>query len=141
MSFPFINKTLRFNNLKTRKAMNAKISVFVICVEAMMYLLLYNLYDSTFNWGFNHKLLKKIMSFLTLYWVSASKYKYTYTLISCTDINTCTYILMGWGTFPYWTACFHNSPSVDNVSNSIYIEINFLSFYLCASWTLHIKAP
>ena len=30
------------NNLKTRAAMNEKISLFVICVEAITYLLLYN---------------------------------------------------------------------------------------------------
>ena len=29
--------------------MNAKISVFVICVEVIIYLLLYNLHDCTFN--------------------------------------------------------------------------------------------
>ena len=29
--------------------MNAKISVFVICVEAIIYLLLYNLHDFTFK--------------------------------------------------------------------------------------------
>ena len=29
--------------------MNAKISVFVICVEAIIYLLLYNFHDRTFN--------------------------------------------------------------------------------------------
>ena len=29
--------------------MDAKISVFVICVEAIMYLLLYSFYDSTFK--------------------------------------------------------------------------------------------
>ena len=29
--------------------MNAKISVFVVCVEAIIYLLLYNLLDCTFN--------------------------------------------------------------------------------------------
>ena len=29
--------------------MDAKISVFVICVEAIIYLLLYNLHDYTFN--------------------------------------------------------------------------------------------
>ena len=33
--------------LKTSSAMNAKISVFVICVEA--YLLLYNFHDCTLN--------------------------------------------------------------------------------------------
>ena len=29
--------------------MNAKISVFIICDEAIIYLLLYNLYDCNFN--------------------------------------------------------------------------------------------
>ena len=29
--------------------MDAKISVFVICVEVIIYLLLYNLHDCTFN--------------------------------------------------------------------------------------------
>ena len=29
--------------------MNAKTSAFVICVEAIIYLLLYNLHDCTFN--------------------------------------------------------------------------------------------
>ena len=29
--------------------MNAKISVFVICIETVIYLLLYNLHDCTFN--------------------------------------------------------------------------------------------
>ena len=42
-------KTLRLNNLKTRSAMNAKVSVFVICVGAIIYLLLYSLHDCTFN--------------------------------------------------------------------------------------------
>ena len=40
---------LRLNNLKTRTAMNAKNSVFVICVKGIIYLLLYNLHDCTFN--------------------------------------------------------------------------------------------
>ena len=39
----------KFNNLKTRTAINAKISVFVICVEVIMYLLLYSFHDFTFN--------------------------------------------------------------------------------------------
>ena len=46
LSFLFINKTLRLNNLKTRKAMNAKVPVFI-------YLLLYNLHDCTFNVGYS----------------------------------------------------------------------------------------
>ena len=45
MSFLFKNKTLQLNNLKTRKAMNANFPVLVICVEAIIYLLLYNLHD------------------------------------------------------------------------------------------------
>ena len=49
MSFLFINKILRLNNLKTRIARDPKISVFIICVEAIIYLLLYNLYDCTFK--------------------------------------------------------------------------------------------
>ena len=40
--FLFINSTLWLNNLKTRTVTNAKISVFVNCAEAIMYLLLYN---------------------------------------------------------------------------------------------------
>ena len=49
MSFLFTNKTLRLNNLKTRAAMNAKISVFITCVEAITYLLLYDFHDRAFK--------------------------------------------------------------------------------------------
>ena len=35
----FVKKNLQLNNSKTKTAMNAKISVFVICVEAIIYLL------------------------------------------------------------------------------------------------------
>ena len=35
--------------IKTRIAKNAIISVFVICVEAIIYLLLYKLHDCTFK--------------------------------------------------------------------------------------------
>ena len=44
-----MNKALQDNNLKTRTAMNTKISKFVICVEAIIYLLLCNLHDFTFK--------------------------------------------------------------------------------------------
>ena len=47
--FLFVNKTLWLNNFKTRADMNAKIPVSVICVEAIIYLLLYNLIDCTFK--------------------------------------------------------------------------------------------
>ena len=48
LPFLFINKTLLLNSLKTRTAMNSKISVFVICVEVIIHLL-YNLHNCTFN--------------------------------------------------------------------------------------------
>ena len=37
------------NNLKASTAMNAKISVFLICIEAIVFLLSYNLHDCTFK--------------------------------------------------------------------------------------------
>ena len=49
MSLLFINETLRLNNLKTTTVINAKISVFIICVKAVIYLLLYDLHNCTFN--------------------------------------------------------------------------------------------
>ena len=56
LPFLFINKTLRLDNLKTRTATNANVSVFVICVETMLYLLLYKLHDITFTIvGFHFK--------------------------------------------------------------------------------------
>ena len=36
---------LWLNNLKTKTAMNANFPLLVICVEAIIYLLLYNLHD------------------------------------------------------------------------------------------------
>ena len=49
MSFSFINKNLWVNNLKTRTATGARISVFVICVEAIINMLIYDVHDYTFN--------------------------------------------------------------------------------------------
>ena len=45
----FVNKTLWLNNIKTGTVMNMKIAMLVICVEAIIYLLSYNLHDCTFN--------------------------------------------------------------------------------------------
>ena len=42
-----LNKNLRLNNLKTGIAINANISVFVLYFDAIIYLLLSNLNDST----------------------------------------------------------------------------------------------
>ena len=46
----YISKTLRLNNLKTRTAMNEKVSVFINCVEAILHLLFYNMHDCTFHY-------------------------------------------------------------------------------------------
>ena len=54
MSFLFISKTLQLNNLKTRTAMDTKITKFVICVKALIYLLLSNLHDCTFAGHMTH---------------------------------------------------------------------------------------
>ena len=62
MSFLFINKTLRLSNSTTRAAMNAKISEFIICVEAIIYLLLYNLHDCNFKIDSFNKSLKLSLS-------------------------------------------------------------------------------
>ena len=50
MPFVFINETLRLNNFwLLRKAINVIILVFVICIEVVIYLSLYNLLDCTFK--------------------------------------------------------------------------------------------
>ena len=40
--------------------MNAKISVFVICFKAIIYVLLYNLHDGTFNMTFDLTIIGNI---------------------------------------------------------------------------------
>ena len=58
--------------------MNVKISVFIICVEAIIYLLLYNLHDCTFKeLNYLCKHIKKIYQrqprfyfYKFLYWVT-----------------------------------------------------------------------
>ena len=66
MFFLFIYKTLRLNNLKTRTAINVKISVSVICVEVIIYSLLYNLHDSTFKSYYWEKLTFSKLQFSKL---------------------------------------------------------------------------
>ena len=65
----FSYKSLRLRNLKTRTAMNANILVFVICVEGIMYLLLYNLDGCTLSFN-----LKSIIH-LTRVFKSSSQIK------------------------------------------------------------------
>ena len=49
LPFCYINKNVRFNNLKIRADMNEKFSVFVICIGVIIYLLLCNTQDCTFK--------------------------------------------------------------------------------------------
>ena len=52
--FSVYKQNFMLNNVKTRTVMNATISVFVICVKAIIYFL-YNLHDCTFmyEWPFS----------------------------------------------------------------------------------------
>ena len=79
--------------------MNAKISVFVICVEAIIYLLLYNLHDCTFKGSSTERLyqelgleslqnrqwFKKLSVFYKI--VKEKSPKYLYDLISSKNIS------------------------------------------------------
>ena len=67
MSVLFINKTSQLNNLKTRTPMNAKISLFVIYVEAIIYLLLCNLHDCTFKYFSNNIIFLKDLCFRLIF--------------------------------------------------------------------------
>ena len=58
--FLFINKVLRLNNFKYE----SEISMCVICVEAIIYLLLYNVHDCTFKGMVDHE---KHKAFLVIF--------------------------------------------------------------------------
>ena len=49
VSIAFYVYKQRLSNSKTKAAINAKISIFIFCVEAIKYLLLHNLHDCTFK--------------------------------------------------------------------------------------------
>ena len=53
--------------------MNAKISVFVICVEAIIYLLLFNLHYCTFNW--NRSIELTLVSWQNIFLVSKTTFR------------------------------------------------------------------
>ena len=59
--FLVISKTLWLNKLKNGTAMNAKLSVFVICIEAIIYMLLYNFHDCTFKISIPHQKLNHVL--------------------------------------------------------------------------------
>ena len=57
-----ISKPLRLSNSKARTAMNAKISIFAICVKAIIYLLLRNLNDCKFKYSIVELMLSLLMA-------------------------------------------------------------------------------
>ena len=65
--------------------MNAKIFVFVICVEAIIYLLLYNLHDCTFN----PEILKAIITRARLRTCSLKKRTDENIQLCCKQRNVC----------------------------------------------------
>ena len=81
MSFLFINKALRIDNLKTRTAMSAKISLFVICVEVITYLLLHNLHYCTVKSPFRN--ITKVINLSHIAWYSTSS-----SIKNCSKIFT-----------------------------------------------------
>ena len=79
--------------------MNAKISVFVICVEAIIHLLLYNLHDCTFKGSSTERLYQELgleslqnrqwfQKLSVFYKIVKEKFpKYLYDLISSKSIS------------------------------------------------------
>ena len=61
--FSAYKQTLRLNKFKTITTMNTNFSVFVICVDAIICLLIYNLHDCTF------KIPLKIRKKIFWYWI------------------------------------------------------------------------
>ena len=102
-------KTLRINNLKTRTATNAKISAFFICGEAIIYLLLYNLHDCTFNHGISNdhcffsgrRVYKTIIFFIIRFFFLSL----TWRLLLCTNLHFLSLgdLLPLWLPWIYWT--------------------------------------
>ena len=77
MYFLFKNKTLQLSNWKTRTAMDANISNFVICVKAIIYLFSYKLHDCAFKplhpltenlhlWGYITEIVSFSLSIATI---------------------------------------------------------------------------
>ena len=58
---------LRLNNLKARTAMNATVSLLVICVKAIICLLLYNFHDPNFSVLYKDRGSHNSRSFISSY--------------------------------------------------------------------------
>ena len=97
MSFLFIDKTLQINNLKYRTATNAKMSVFVICVDVIIYLLLYGLHDCTFKiYNLYETLLGK--KFWCNDFNAADVKRWSFALLAWALVSSATKFETGWTT-------------------------------------------
>ena len=72
------------NALNVKTAMNAEILVFVICVEAIIYLLLYNFSDSFYKYY--------IKTIPTRTFSNLSNFHGVVRGVHCSDINASTYL-------------------------------------------------
>ena len=128
-----MNKTLRLNNLKTRTATNAKISVFFICVEAIIYLLLYNLHECTFNHGISNDHCfcsgRRVYNTMIFFIIRFFFLSLTWRLLLCTNLHFLSLgdLLPLWLPWIYWTGTWWGwwSTSLLLFSNDLSI-----SFYL-----------
>ena len=66
MSFLYINKTWRLNKLKTTTAMNAQISVVVICVEAIIHLNFFRRNEASWQHSSQHFFEKTRVSIILM---------------------------------------------------------------------------
>ena len=94
--FSFISKTLRLNNLNTRRAMNVTILVFVICVEAVIYWLC-NLHDCTFNVFMSMRSFWWFFCLLWIYYTTCSgvflvDFEQVNTHWVCSDFCVCVHL-------------------------------------------------
>ena len=105
LPFLFKNRILRLNNLKTRTAMNTKISVFVACIEAIILkkvfksgpskfrgrqplkIFIYHFSKDHIPWNFLKAVFHKI--YLVLSWILCPIYLLLYNLHDCTFKVAC----------------------------------------------------
>ena len=118
--FLFINKTSQLNKLKTRTAINVKISVFLICVTVIIYLF-YHLHDCTFNTFLN------IKTTTTLNWWSFA------------PMVVLVALQFSWFNFTFSVSspCFKHSYNTETAitANTAITNECFKIFKVCIDWT------
>ena len=117
----FINKTLRLNNLTTRRAMNMKVSVVDTCIEAIIYLLLHNLHDCTFKSKFlfllQEKEEKEAGTHFVLLSQSRNMTEDSWKLICINQLTFYNFFQVVQVTLKYFSI-FNNKPPVSWVAHS-----------------------